>query len=117
MRRAGDEAERPLTGRRRLLRYGAAALLALAFVYGARAWQAASREVTFVYHAPAGVLRVTLTDARGERLRTSEFHGADRAHTIRLAEGTYDVELDVEAAGTRVRAVEVSDQPTIEVRW
>ncbi len=117
MRRARDEAQGPLTGRRRLLRYAAVAFAALAFAYGARAWQAASRDVTLVYHAPAGVLRVTLTDGDGDRLRHSVFYGSERGHIVQMAEGPYTVTLEVDGVGVRKREIQVTEIPTIEVRW
>jgi len=102
---------------KRLLRYGAVAFVALALAYGARAWEAASRDVTLVYHAPPGPLRVTITDEDGDRLRTTEFRGGERSHAVELADGRYTVRLEVEGVGERVRTIEIDERPTREVRW
>ena len=113
MRRAGSEA--PLS--KRLLKYGAVAVAALAFAFGARAWDAGSRDVALTYQAPAGMLRVTITDSDGDRMRTTEFHGGERAHTVELADGRYTVRLEVEGRGERSRTLEVVGDGAQQVAW
>jgi hypothetical protein len=50
-------------------------------------------------------------------MRTTEFHGGDRAHTVELGQGRYTVRLEVEGVGERSRDLEVTGDGALDVRW
>lgn len=104
---------------RRILRYAAAGFAALALVYGVRAWDGASNDVTLRYDgAPAGELEVVLRDADGARLRQATFGaGAERAHVVQLPRGTFEATLRVGEEAPVRRSFAVEGDAAVEVRY
>ncbi|MCB9522209.1 MAG: hypothetical protein H6702_02365 [Myxococcales bacterium] len=105
-------------GVRRLLRYGAGALAALALVQGIRVWQAGRREVTLSYQAPPGPLRVEVRGDDGALLRRVEFGaGAVRHHEATLPDGDYRARLEIPGRPAVERGFAVRGEGVIKVAW
>lgn len=103
---------------RDLLRYGAVVFAAMALAYAARAWEAASNDVTVIYRgAPPGALVVELRDEGGDRLRRSEFAaGAERRHVVQLPSGRFEARMIVDDRRAMRRFV-VDGDAAIEIAW
>ncbi len=104
---------------KRLLRFAAVALVALAAASALKGMDGGGRAVRLAYAgAPEGRLEVTLRDPEGHLLRRTTFEGATfRGHEVNLAEGTLVVELHVGDADRRLEAFIAPDTESLEVVW
>ena len=104
---------------KRLLRFGAVALVALAAASALKGADAGGRSVKLAYAgAPEGRLEVTLRDVDGHMLRRTTFEGATfRGHEVSLAEGRFVVELHAGDADRRLEAFVGPDTESLEVVW
>jgi hypothetical protein len=92
-------------------------LAAVGMVFGLRAWQSSSREVTVRYDAPPGELTVIIRDAAGQRVRRSSFGpGVERQHALRLPDGQYRVEMRV-GGRIQTRPFMISQDAALLIDW
>lgn len=104
---------------RRLLRYGAVAFAALALIYGVRAWEEATNDVTLRYlGAPPGEFEVTVRNEEGERLRRAHFAASvERQHVVQLPPGRFEATLRAATGEPVRRSFTVEGETTIELNF
>lgn len=104
--------------KRRLLKFAAAATLALSVGAVMTALIDSGRTVRITYTAPPGPLEVTLRDGEGHFLRRTSFDAAAfRAHEVRLPEGGLEVELRLGSESRRVEALIMPETEGLELAW
>ena len=104
---------------KRLLRFGAVALVAMAAASTLKGMGGGGRTVRLAYAgAPEGQLEVTLRDPSGNLLRRTSFVGETfRGHEVTVAEGTLVVELRAGEANRRLEAFIGPDTESLELIW